>query len=56
LHDVPKVGTILPKEGIVSFKRTADKQRPDWPWTARQRRTKAGGRKTRKFARHQRSK
>jgi hypothetical protein len=37
----------------VSFKRTADKQRPDWPWTARQRRSKAGGRKARKFARHE---
>jgi hypothetical protein len=36
----------------MSFKRTMDKTREDWPWTARQRRAKLGGRVSRKVDRH----
>lgn len=35
----------------MSHKRTADKDKANWPWTARQRRQKISNRKTRKQAR-----
>jgi len=47
----PRPGAIQ-QEDEVSHKRTADKERPNWPWTARQRRQKLGGRPARKRARH----
>lgn len=36
----------------MSAKRDSDKKDPRYPWTARQRRSKLGGRKTRKVLRH----
>jgi hypothetical protein len=36
----------------VSAKRIEDKKKPGWPWTARQRRQKLGGRQARKRTRH----
>lgn len=37
----------------MSYKEVNDKERPGWPWTARQKRRKLGNRKSRKVARHQ---
>jgi len=36
----------------MSHKAMQDKQRPGWPWTARQRRQKLDKRNMRKFKRH----